>query len=291
MALIPPFMMDCVVAIGFPDSQNNVVFVGTGFLFGRLLPNTEPSAGDRYQVFLVTNRHVVAGQHVAYLRFNPKAPSPAHLFSADLLEPNGDPIWFGHPDPEVDIAVLMVEGNQLRDAKIQFNFFCGDKHVMTHPEALRDGLSEGDGVFVLGFPMGNVGVERNYVVVRQGAIARIRDSLMGAVKDFLIDATVFPGNSGGPVITRPEIASITGTTSINRAVLIGVVAAYLPYNDVAISQQTRRPRIIFEENSGLTSVVPIDRVVEVVERAYAKFASVPGKAPAPEPPGPGAPAS
>jgi hypothetical protein len=118
---------------------------------------------------------------------------------------------------------------------------------------------------VLGFPMGNVGVERNYVVVRQGAIARIRDSIAGTVKQFLIDATVFPGNSGGPVVTRPEITSIKGTKPLHEANLIGVVASYLPYQDIAISTQTRRPRIIFEENSGLTSVVPIDRVVEAVD--------------------------
>jgi hypothetical protein len=84
---------------------------------------------------------------------------------------------------------------------------------------------------------------------------------------------VFPGNSGGPVVTRPEITSIQGTKSFNKAALIGVVSAYLPYRDVAISQQTRRARIIFEENSGLSSVVPIDRVAEVLEIAFAASSS------------------
>ena len=47
--------------------------------------------------------------------------------------------------------------------------------------------------------------------------------------------------------------------------MIGVVAAYLPYHDIAISQQTRRPRIVFEENSGLASIVPIDRVIDTID--------------------------
>jgi hypothetical protein len=41
-----------------------------------------------------------------------------------------------------------------------------------------------DGVFVLGFPMGLAGTQRNYVVVRQGAIARIGEMLDNASKSF-----------------------------------------------------------------------------------------------------------
>lgn len=112
--------------------------------------------------------------------------------------------------------------------------------------------------------MGLIGGQRNYVIVRQGTIARIRDYLAGTSTEFLVDATIFPGNSGGPVITRPELTSIQGTKNIQSAYLVGVVQGYLPYDDVAISTQTKRPRVIFEENSGLASVVPMDYVKEVV---------------------------
>jgi S1-C subfamily serine protease len=278
MALIPPFMLDCVVAIGFADASGTVSYAGTGFLFGRFISKVEGSDQSRYRVFLVTNRHVVAGESTAFLRFNPEAASPAQVFDAPLLDGGGKPTWTGHPDPAIDIAVLGINVTLLNERRIQYKFFCGDKHLMNQQDAIEEGVSEGDGVFVLGFPMGNVGAERNYVVVRQGAIARIRDALAGAVPEFLIDATVFPGNSGGPVLMRPEITAIDGTKSLNKSALIGVVSSYLPYRDVAVSQQTRRPRIIFEENSGLTSVVPIDRVVEAVEIAFAA-----GPAPTPEP--------
>jgi hypothetical protein len=53
---------------------------------------------------------------------------------------------------------------------------------------------------------------------------------------FLIDALVFPGNSGGPVVLRPEIVSINGTPPQNRSYLIGMVVSYQPYIDVAVSQ-------------------------------------------------------
>ena len=131
--------------------------------------------------------------------------------------------------------------------------------------------SEGDGIFVLGFPLGLAGKKRNYTIVRQGCIARIRDWLGGNSRTILIDATVFPGNSGGPVVTKPEIASIKGTKFNNSSRLIGMISRYLPYEDVAISAQTRKPRIIFQENSGLATVVPVDVIQETVDLAVKKL--------------------
>jgi hypothetical protein len=43
------------------------------------------------------------------------------------------------------------------------------------------------------------------------------------------------------------------------------VQGYKPYEDIAVSQQTKLPRIIFQENSGLGTVVPIDFVKHVIE--------------------------
>ena len=128
------------------------------------------------------------------------------------------------------------------------------------------GFSEGDGIYILGFPMNLVGEGRNYVIAREGSIARIRDALAGTMNEFLVDALVFPGNSGGPVILRPELTSIKGTASQKRSYLIGMVKSYIPYQDVAISRQTKRVRIIFEENSGLASVIPMDFVKELIKK-------------------------
>src|SRR5258706_15891953 len=82
---------------------------------------------------------------------------------------------------------------------------------------------------------------RQYVICRGGVIARIRDYLEGKASDFLVDATVFPGNSGGPVILCPAALAIQGTKPISKADLIGVVKSYVPYSDLAVSSQTRKP--------------------------------------------------
>ena len=152
--------------------------------------------------------------------------------------------------------------NLLREHRIKFSWFNSDDHAVTCAAAKELGITEGDGVFVLGFPMGLVGGDRNFVIVRQGTIARIRDTLAGGSKECLVDVSVFPGNSGGPVVTRPELAAIQGTKPLLASHLLGMVKAYIPYRDVAISTQTKRPRIIFEENSGLTAVIPVDFIRE-----------------------------
>jgi hypothetical protein len=112
--------------------------------------------------------------------------------------------------------------------------------------------------------MNLAGVQKNYVIVRQGVIARIAEMLDGISNTFMIDTLVFPGNSGGPVVLKPEMFAIDGTKPQTNANLIGVVTSYRPYTDIAISPQTGRPRIVFEENSGLAEVLPIDYVDETI---------------------------
>ena len=49
--------------------------------------------------------------------------------------------------------------------------------------------------------------------------------------------------------------------------MIGLVSSYVPYRDVAISNQTNRPRIIFEENTGLTNIIPVDDIEKTAKNA------------------------
>jgi hypothetical protein len=121
-----------------------------------------------------------------------------------------------------------------------------------------------NGVFVLGYPMGLVNQKRQYAISRLGSIARIRDFFSNQSPTILLDAPVFPGNSGGPVVLKPELASFDGKP-YRKPLLIGIVSSYVPYEDVAVSLQTGLPRISFQENSGLTLMVPIDEAHEVIK--------------------------
>ena len=276
LALVPPWFLDCVVAIGRPVIQvqagvpNRVwIPVASGFLYGEFQEKL-PDGQKSYKVYIVTNRHVVDGLEAEgaseiSIRFNRKEGGAAKEYDSPFKGPGGQSLWYKHPNPDVDVAVMPINGNVLRQEGIQFEWFRSDENVPNKKELSDFGVTEGDGVFILGFPMRLVGGERNYPIVRQGVVARIRDFLGGNSSEFLIDAFVFPGNSGGPVVLRPESITIEGTKAQGTARLLGVVRSFETYQDIAISQQTKRPRIIFEENSGLATVIPMDYVKEAVQ--------------------------
>lgn len=262
MALIPPQFVDCVVAIG-TESEGQKKWVGTGFLFGDLVEKTEDGR-NKYKVYLVSNKHVLKNLTTAIIRFNPQTDQAAKDYTAPLKDKDGKQLWTGHPDSEIDVGVIEVNYGKIVDEGMKCSFFESDKHTSSIDELINDGATEGDFVYVLGFPMGIVSADRQHVFVRGGVISRIRDLFEKRGKDFVVDAPVFPGNSGGPVFSKPEITSIQGTKSSNKARLIGIVKSYIPYIDVAISQQTQRPRITFEENSGLSKVQPVDHILETI---------------------------
>lgn len=274
MALIPPFFPDCVVAIGVKDTNGNWECVASSFILGKCFQKVEEKKS--YNVYLVTNRHVFENEKLVYLRFNPLTNEPAREYRLDLVNGNGEIKWFPHPDAAIDVAVIPININLLKEHAMQVNYFRDDEHAANVGRLNELGITEGDFVYVLGFPMGLIGGERNVVIVRSGSIARIRDVLARDNNKFLIDAFVFPGNSGGPVVSKPEALAIKGTKNQKTSHLIGIVKSYIPYQDIAISQQTNRPKVIFEENSGLAAVHPIDFIIETIDE-YEKSQDKKGK--------------
>ena len=113
-------------------------------------------------------------------------------------------------------------------------------------------------------------------ICRLGCVSRVMDAFVRQNEHptFLVDATVFPGNSGGPIISRPEIVSIAGTAHNNSANLIGILSSYISYEDTLVSQQTGKACMIQTENSGLTIVHPVDRIKEVVELEWKRCGGV-----------------
>ncbi|MCS1407102.1 MAG: Serine protease SplC [Verrucomicrobia subdivision 3 bacterium] len=263
MAFIPPHFLNTVVALGLPSQDGKIQYTATGFLYGSPTGATDESGNMRYHIFLVTNRHVFKdifkNSDTLCARFNKPMNTGAHVYSIQKEESS----LAVHSD--VDVAVLGIDHNVLDSSGIEYSCFAGDTQAFRLEQALTKEISEGDGVFVLGFPLGQAGDERNYVIVRHGIIARIQDCLKGDARTFLIDSSIFPGNSGGPILLKPEISSIRGTKPNSQCVLIGMISSYLPYQEVAVSEQTGRRRMVFEENSGLGVVVPIDLIQETVD--------------------------
>lgn len=274
MALIPPHFLKTTVALGLPASNGSVKYDSTGFLYGYPTGEHNENGNPLYYLYLVTNRHVFEGlsrQHdTCKARLNKTIGSGAHVYDLILKQADGTAIWTVHPDPEVDVAVTSVDADKVNADGIEYYFFEADNHTLNLNKAKEIEVSEGDGVFVLGYPLGEAGNDRNYPIARQGIIARIQDWLQGSKNTFLIDSSIFPGNSGGPVLLKPEPMSISGTKSNSNCLLVGMVSSYIPYREFAVSAQTGQTRMIFEENSGLGIIMPADLIHETVSLAVAK---------------------
>jgi hypothetical protein len=274
MALLPPFFLDTVVAIGVGDDPNKRYWIGTGFIFGKYIEGSDKNGRKKsYCLWLVTNKHVFINCKTIYIKFNSAQDTKSKDYRVNLIARNGRPYWVGHPNKNIDIAVIFLSAKFLEQECRLYKCFHSDEHIMDKKKMCSKRVTEGDRIFVLGFPMNLVSPERQYVICRGGYISRIRDFLENKSEDFLIDAAIFPGNSGGPVIICPSALAIRGTNPIDKACLIGIVKSYIPYSDIALSQQTGIPRIQFMENSGLALVESVDSIIDTIiiaEKRYKK---------------------
>lgn len=271
MALLPPIYLDSVVAIGVVNADSSRAWIGTGFLVGRFHHKIDDETNN-YNIFLVTNKHVLQGQKSIVVRFNPEPStgSVAMDFPIELVDKDDKVKWEGHPRQDIDVAVIGISPSFLKQHSRKFEYFRSDNNLLRVKDMIKEGVSEGDFVYALGFPMNLVDPDRQYVISRAGTIARIRDLLEGYRNDFILDMSIFPGNSGSPIVTKPEFIHIEGTKSLARSYLVGIVKAIIPYEDVAVSKQTKQPRVVFQENSGLAIGIPVDFIMETIDICYEK---------------------
>ena len=277
MALLPPRFLDGVVAIGREVGIGQIDWYGAGFLFGELT-RFDPQ-GKMYDMtpWLVTCRHVFLDERKIYLRLNLKSGEARDVEL--LINNEGKQQWTSHPIDTVDVAVFGLSTVQFKQAGVDEAYIFSE-NCWTMSQMREKGVSEGDGVFVLGYPLGAMSRGRQRAIARAGIIARIRDAYESAPNDFLIDAHIFEGNSGGPVITRPEFSHIQGTQSNNLCMVIGIVSHVYCYN--------ARPQVLvegsdgklgldesfqvrFKDPAGLARVEPVDRIHETISAHRARL--------------------
>jgi len=174
-ASIPPGFMDCVVALGHEEpvrgldgkpvipSQSKWFTEGTGYFYGYLTVNDPDYAKRKYQLFLVTAKHVIAGHQQVdpngiAIRLNPqKERGKANEFWIPSEPPPDGNRWFFPNDNTVDLALIPINADILKSQGIQFAFFANDLHTANVDKLKSIGTSAGDSIFVLGFPMNMAG--------------------------------------------------------------------------------------------------------------------------------------
>lgn len=229
----------CVVFLGTINEQGVPNLLATGSLV--LVDNV---------FYLVTAKHVIYDKMKEQLKdeniavfYNMKNGQVAARKLSSFK--NDDIYWIFHENPEVDIAMLPFPIDLKNDdvMVISENLFTG-----------TDKLFELYDVFFLSYQPGIELGTKISPVTRSGMV-----SIINANNTFYIDAFAFPGNSGSPVFVKPspirfdKKGTVIGADELGGA-FVGIVGEYLTYQELAISAQTGRPRVVFEENIGLSKV-------------------------------------
>lgn len=259
MAVIPKAYIDSVVAIGIKDNGGKNHWIGTGFFVYRVVGN------NQLIPFLISNKHVFENNSAIVLRMKEKTNGRLIEIGANLKD--GDKtIYLTHPNEQIDIAVLPINGSVIEGLNLNFDGFDIDENAMSSQELRTNGVDEGNLIYMLGYPLGLVNENSNVPICRLGCISRMSEAQITEQHNMLVDIQNFPGNSGSPVISRPELMSIGGTKSLSKSVLIGIIHSYLPYRENLISTQTKRIVEVREENSGIAFMHPVEFIREIIDK-------------------------
>lgn len=237
--------LKALVSIEIFKDKGEAKPIGTGFLVGT--PNKH--------IALVTAKHVVFKDqgkgpiepNLAY-RLNDKEEKSSLILDQDVTSfvKSG---WI--KSEKYDVACRLIARKETTDyITIPYSAFLPVKQ-----------LQAGAPLFIIGFPLGMRSEKYAIPIVRRATVARPDPN------NIVVDGFVFPGNSGGPVVYEPTIQLGRGfkTPILQGDWLVGMVLSEISYVEPAISVQTGRPRVTFEDNSGLCIVLPADHILDLLE--------------------------
>jgi hypothetical protein len=237
--------------------------VGTGVLFGH--PDT-----SNHNVYLVTAKHIFYEPEknwfpeklrIRFSWFSDQSVFEHFGSEIKLKNRNNEIYWRPHQIDIVDLAICQLnisieEAGRSTVTPVRL------ENLATENESF-----EGANILLFGYP-GAVGVSYwSKPLVRQGIISYIDVKEFGK-KPILVDAMVFPGNSGGPVFTVPTGMSRNGSMQIGgRSAFLGIVSKaarqYLEVEKIKVDPDSTAYKTF--DYMGLGIIEPANRVKELLE--------------------------
>ena len=170
--------------------------VGTGFLISAPGPDGQP------RTVLITANHVFQKMpggtaKIGYRVANADGSwnySPQPL---KIRDDAGRELWTHHPSRDV-AAISIKAPPAFAKAAIPQGYLAGDDTFDKYQ------VNAGDEMMALGFPRGLSANAAGFPILRSGRVASYPLGPAKVFPTFLLDFSVFPGNSGGPVfVSRP----------------------------------------------------------------------------------------
>lgn len=197
--------------------------LGTGFIISR------PADGGLRYFFLVTNKHLIGN----YTLINGRIDSYYDFITVSVYKKDGSiqkiniPLKdkqgkiniqkvFPYPEPYIDIAIISIADDLGKVRELDHVSF--DLSYLATYETLKNLYVDiGDLVFALGYPYDIYSRSNNYPIAKSGYISsKIGEEIIVKLhyedknkkvvsydlkaKAILLDGTLVPGNSGGPII-------------------------------------------------------------------------------------------
>lgn len=185
---------------------------GTGFLVSL---EKEIYGLKKDKIFLVSNKHVVNFDEGMIPIWENDGTSPKKEKFIKIKITNFKEKWIFHPDENIDIAILPM--NNLLDQchKMGFGEFLRmfPASFVIEDVYLGQNITPIEEIIFMGYPIG-IWDEYNMVpIVRRGLTATPIYMNFRGYPLFLIDASVFPGSSGSPVILIKDKTYLLGIIS------------------------------------------------------------------------------
>ncbi len=258
--------------------------VGTGAIVGH-------SWGENLSAhFLITNKHVVENTKFGRLTFTAailrggriRGPELGRQVSVNVVKDTWG--WIGHPTDDVDVAALPLGG--VLDHFHERGKYPHYRTIPTSMFPVPDAFGHMDAIediLFIGYPNGIYDRANNLPITRRGLTATPLYVDYDGKPIFLIDASVFQGSSGSPVILYnsgfwPDCGK--DLVVCNRLYLLGILAsAFFRENDGTLTFEevpsTLQPAVTAQEMIDLGVVYKARTIVETIEHLLCQVDEIP----------------
>lgn len=252
-----PFL-ETVVSLEGRNWDTMRYYRAAGF-FCRARSSLKPS---RERLFLVTNVHLLTQDFEGLeVLFRGRDGTNPVEYSVTSRTDAGPDTWY--VDRRHDLAVLPLDVQCLPQEQIRYLSFDLDAEALTIRDLWRRGISEGAEGLLIGFAPARQYPRAEAPLVRSAIVAgipkRARPNRL-----FLMEGIGLSGNSGSPVILKPDSRTRGVLDTKAMGMLIGVSShGGSPATIVRADEE----RIEALEGIGVLQVVPVDVLRRLVQRA------------------------